>query len=698
MCRSKSKTVATILEDVNEDGLYLNTIENNSTDTAWNVEISVQGVSTTFKLDTGAEVTAISPSSLAEIGALPLKEPSRTLHGPDRKPLKVMGSLMLCLAHKDRVSHQEVYVVDKLKVNLLGLPAIKALNVLSQVNEVNQQTPADTVKGKAPPASIKGKFPKLFQGLGSLKGEYKIRLREDATPCALSTARHVPLPLKAKVEKELARMVELGVITKVDEPTEWCSGMVVVPKKNGEVRICVDLKPLNEAVLREVHPLPDVDDNLAQLSGATVFSKLDANSGFWQIPLEKSSRLLTTFITPFGRFCFNKLPFGISSAPEYFQKRMSSMLEGLDGFISQIDDVLIFGKDQDEHDRRLHAALSRIQESGLTLNESKCQFSVSRITFLGHVIDKDGISPDPQRTKAIREMQTPTTVKELRRFLGMVNQLGKFSANITEIGTPLRKLLSTKNVWTWGPAQQSAFDKIKQELSSHTVLALYDPLAITKISADASSYGLGAVLLQKSDGMWRPVSYASRSMSETEGRYAQIEKEALATTWACEKFSTYILGKHIELETDHKPLVPLLNNKHLDSLPPRILRFRLRLMRFAYTMSHVPGKSLYTADTLSRAPLPSMHTPAEAQREDAVEFFIEEVISNLPGNRDAINKYRDSQATDPVVSKVMKYCRLGWPRNHPLPEIRPFYQVRAELSVCKDLLLFRNRIVVPASL
>lgn len=173
------------------------------------------------------------------------------------------------------------------------------------------------------------------------------------------------------------------------------------------------------------------------------------------------------------------------------------MLEGLDGFISQNDDVLIFGNDQDEHDRRLHAALARIQESGLTLNESKCQFSVSRITFLGHVIDKDGISPDPQRTKAIREMQTPTTVKELRRFLGMVNQLGKFSANITEIGTPLRKLLSTKNVWTWGPAQQSAFDEIKEELSSHTVLALYDPLAITKISADTSSYGLGSSAVAK---------------------------------------------------------------------------------------------------------------------------------------------------------------------------------------------------------
>ena len=259
---------------------------------------------------------------------------------------------------------------------------------------------------------------------------------------------------------------------------------------------------------------------------------------------------------------------------------MSSILEGLDGSISQIHDVLIFGKDQAEHDRRLHAALTRIQESGLTLNESKCQISVSRISFLGHVIGKDGITPNPQRTKAIHEMQTPTTVTELRKFLGMVNQLGKISSNITELCAPLRDLLSAKRVWTWGPAQKNAFDKIKEELASPPVLALYDPLADTRISADASSHGLGAVLLQRVKEEW-------------------LEKEALASTRACEKFFRYILGKHIELETDHKPLVPLLNNKHLDSLPPRILRFRLHLMRFDYQVNHVPGKLLYTADTLS---------------------------------------------------------------------------------------------------
>ena len=167
--------------------------------------------------------------------------------------------------------------------------------------------------------------------------------------------------------------------------------MVAVPKKNGKLRICVDLKHLNEAVQREVHPLPKVDETLAQLSGATIFSKLDANSGFWQIPLCPKSRLLTTFITPCGRFCFNKLPFGIASALELFQKRMSKILSGLEGIVCQMDDVLIFGKTKDEHDARLVAALDRICSAGVTLNREKCLFGQDSLKFLGHVVNKHGI-------------------------------------------------------------------------------------------------------------------------------------------------------------------------------------------------------------------------------------------------------------------------------------------------------------------
>ena len=183
----------------------------------------------------------------------------------------------------------------------------------------------------------------------------------------------------------------------MEEPTPWCAGMVVVPKKSGSVRICVDFRPLNDNVLCEQHPLPKVDETLAQLAGATVFSKLDANCGFWQIPLEESSWHLTTFITPFGRYCFNKLPFGISSTPEHFQWRMSEILQGQEGVLCHMDDVLIFGQNQQEHDSRLHSVLQCIQAAGLTLNPNKYEFSKKSLTFLGHIIDAHGVSADPTR-------------------------------------------------------------------------------------------------------------------------------------------------------------------------------------------------------------------------------------------------------------------------------------------------------------
>ncbi len=287
-------------------------------------------------------------------------------------------------------------------------------------------------------------------------------------------------------------------------------------------------------MLREVHPIPGVDQTLAKLSGARVFSKLDANSGYWQIPLAEESHKLTTFVTPHGRFCFNKLPFGISSAPELFQRRINGILDGLDGVICMMDDILVFARDANEHDRKL-------QQKNVTLNREKCMFRKKSIKFLGHLINADGVRTDPDKTTAIVKMAEPKSVPELRKFLGMVNQMGKFSS-LAELTQPLRELLSSKVVWTWGSRQQEAFKNVKEELSRPTVLAKYDPQAPLKVSADSSSFGIGAVLLQRSEETWKPVVYASRALSETERRYAQIEKEALAVTWACEKFLDYILG------------------------------------------------------------------------------------------------------------------------------------------------------------
>jgi len=256
----------------------------------------------------------------------------------------------------------------------------------------------------------------------------------------------------------------------------------------------------------------------------------------------------------------------------------------------------------------------------------------------------------------------------------MVNQLGKFSSRISELTQPLRELLSTKRSWLWGPDQEQSFNQVKEELSQPTTLVLYDPKRELKVSADASSFGLGAVLFQQDGDNWKPVAYASRSLSETERRYAQIEKEALAVTWACEKFTDYVLGRKFQIETDHKPLVPLLNTKQLDSMPPRILRFRLRLARYDYTVCHVPGRHLYTADTLSRAPVAESE-PDDNSLQEEVEAFVNSVVErSLPATEQRLDAYRHAQEQDPVCQQVTEYCRQGWPRKRPSrPDIVPYW-------------------------
>ena len=351
-------------------------------------------------------------------------------------------------------------------------------------------------------------------------------------------------------------------------------------------------------------PGKKVEETLRSISSGTVFSKLDANSGFHQVVLTDESAKLTTFITPFGRFMFRRLPYGISSAPEYFQKRMDKELTGLQGVLCHMDDILVIGRNKEEHDEHLVKVLQRLKNSGITLNPDKCLFSMSRLQYLGQVIDSDGIRKDPAKVKAITELPEPEDVPDVRRFLGMVNQQMKFLPNLAEVTKPIRDLLKKDTEWIWDSPQKEAFNQLKHELASDEALALYDTEKETIVSADASSYGLGAVIRQRQeDGTLKAVAYASRSMTKTECRYAQIEKEALVTTWALEHWSDLLIGLKFHVETDHKPLVPLFSTKLIDELPVRIQRFRMRLLRFDFTISHVPGKSLMTADTLSRAPL-----------------------------------------------------------------------------------------------
>ena len=386
VCRGHDVRLSKVHEVGGEEIPFLGEIHGQGD--CWSAEIIVNGFPTTFKLDTGAAVSVLSDQAPllehCKINKHPVK-----LTGPGGVPLPVIGTLKASLAYRDAHIKETMYVLRNQQVSLLSKSACVTLGLVSRIDEVGGASPAT-------PNFIE-EFPDLFEGLGKLQEEHHITLRQEVQPVCLYTARRVPHPLLPQVKKELEAMVEQQVISPVTGPTSWCSGMVPVPKLNGRIRICIDLTLLNRAVRREVHPMRSVDENLAKLGGSVIYSKLDGNSGFWQIPLDDESKLLTTFISPFGRFCFNRLPFGISSAPEIYQRMMSSVLQGLEGegVICHMDDVLIHGHSEAEHNERVRQVLERLREAGLTLNE-KCEFSRKEIRFLGHIISVSGIRADPR--------------------------------------------------------------------------------------------------------------------------------------------------------------------------------------------------------------------------------------------------------------------------------------------------------------
>ena len=258
--------------------------------------------------------------------------------------------------------------------------------------------------------------------------------------------------------------------------------MIQVIKKTGAVRICVDLTQLNTAVRREHHMLPSLEDIAPKLAESKVSSTLDAASGFWQIPIDEDSQLLTTFITPFGRYAFCRLSFGISSTPEIFQRKMSTLLEGLDGVEVIMHDILVHGRNREEHDARLNAVLMTIKDSGLKLNPKKCVFRKNELTYFGHLIGGDGIKPDPERVEALLELSRPNNVSELRTVLDMFQYLDKFVYAVSSVMKPMTDLLKSDVVWSWDKAQQASFDKTKELFTTTPTLSYYDSTKPTVVS------------------------------------------------------------------------------------------------------------------------------------------------------------------------------------------------------------------------
>ena len=620
-CLSKQENGQTFARNLNEvttqlseigvisdnDVYFLGNVDDQNS-LPWRASVLINNVPFSFKIDTGADVTVLKAEDFYKNKFKGLEKPTKPLLSASGNKIDALGVFESKIQWRNKQHKSFVYVANKLHDNLLGRGA---LGMLSWAGSIY----------------IPNKYPNIFDGIGNLGKLYHITLRNNSSPYSISSPRRVPLHLKDAVKSTLDTLESQNIIVKITQPTNWCAPMVVVPKKDNKVRICVDYTALNKSVQTEHIVLPEITETLAQIDpAAKYFSKLDATSGFYHIPLDPESQLLTTFITPFGRYAYLRLPMGITSAPERFQCEMFDIVVGLKGVVNVADDTLVFGCNKEEHDERLDKVLKRFEEKGLRLNKNKCIFGVQKLVFLGHVVSNNGISIDSEKLKAILEMPAPSDVSGVRRILGCLQTHAKFLPKLADLAKPIHELLGKNIHFCWTDIHQQAFEEIKKALTSSPILDHFAPGRPTRVAADASSYGLGAALEQKVYNMpWRPVWFASRTMSDTEKRYAQIEWEALAATWACEKFKQFLLGQNFIIQTDHKPLVQLLGAKPVADLPARIQRFRMRLMQFSYTVEYIPGRNMCIPDLLSRAPIFSGDPGTDALLIDDVECFAEHI-------------------------------------------------------------------------
>ena len=400
------------------------------------------------------------------------------------------------------------------------------------------------------------------------------------------------------LRKELDDLEQLGIIQR--SHTAWASAIVLVPKKDGTKRLCIDYRPLNAIVPRSSFPLPKISDIFAVLKGKRFFTCLDLAKGFWQIRIADGDRQKTAFTTPFGLYEFTRLPFGLNSAPGVFQATMTRVLSDLLWTICvvYIDDILIYSDTWEEHLEAIDKVLQRLIQANLKIKLSKCEFARTQLQYLGHIINSQGIATDPKKVEAIRLWAPPKTVKELEQFLGTVNYYAKFIPNFSHLASPLFQLKKKGVKWEFTEERLQAFNQLKEALCSAPVLRHPDFTKEFILTTDASGYGLGATLSQiGEDGEEHPISYASRTLKEEEMRYPPIDREALGVLWAVIHYEEYLEGNHFTIYTDHKPLVTLM----IKAEPAkRLAHYAMQLEHFTFTIKYKPGVTNIDADALSR--------------------------------------------------------------------------------------------------
>lgn len=401
-------------------------------------------------------------------------------------------------------------------------------------------------------------------------------------------------------------MLEMGII----EPSssEWSSPVVLVPKKDGSLRFCMDFRKVNAISSFDPYPMPRIDDLIDRLGSAKYLTTLDLSKGYWQVPMSNDCKHLTAFKTPFGFYQFCYMPFGLQGAPATFQRLMDQVLKGAETYsAAYLDDVVIHSRSFDEHLVHVKEVLRRLKEAGLTVNSQKCAVAQKEVQYLGHVIGGGLVKPQVGKVSAILETPVPTTKRQVRSFLGVVGWYRRFVPHFSTRAAPLIELTrkSAPNRVVWTEQCSRAFEDLRTCLTTDPILQSPDFSQPFLVQTDASGTGLGAVLLQGPPGEQRPVVYLSRKLFPRESRYSTVEKEGLAIKWALDSLKYYLMDKDFVLETDHRALQWLDKMKDTNS---RVTRWYLSLQPFRFTIKYRPGPENVVGDYLSRVHEEDVHS------------------------------------------------------------------------------------------
>lgn len=672
------------------------------------INVNINGCLIRLQVDTASDVTIISTNIYNKLGHPSAIDCTERAQNASGDPLSLKLEFECKIAFNNIDTSGICYVTDIPDLNvigndwldLFGLFDVPLNSVCNRITTTSDSSDQDKFMD-----DFKRKFSSVFDSsLGTCnKTVIKLRLKPDAKP-VFRPKRPVSYAALPLVEAELDRLLDMGVISPVSY-SEWATPIVTTKKPNGSIRMCADFATgLNDALETYHYPLPTPDSIFATLNGGKYFSKIDFADAFLQIVVDEASRKYITINTHRGLFQYNRLPFGIKIASAVFQQLIDAMIAGLNRTCGFQDDITVSGRTIEEHNKNLFALFERINEWGFRIRLDKCKFLMKEIVFLGFVIDQNGRRPNNAKVEAIADMPEPYDVATVKSWLGMINYYSKFVKEMRSLRAPMDRLLCKDVKFDFTVECREAFHKAKQILLSDLVLAHYDPNVPIRVAADASIYGLGAVIFHRyDDGSEKVVEYASRSLTPAEKNYGQIEKEALSLVFAVQKFHKMIWGRKFVLETDHKPLLAIFGSKkgipvHSSS---RLQRWAISLMSYEFVVDHKKSENFGHADVLSRlianhqSPLETIVISSIHVLENEVNRILVDAIRILPVTAEIIEKQTKE---DPLLVSVSNYLKSSWPTQIDDDLLKIFYNRRESLCEIDGCLLFNERVVIPLSL